>query len=228
MSLNPMCSLSQRNIYEMFTIAKVERTKSEETYFFLSFKDKIAKFARKLTRAESLLLFSLCGVWLSAATGNAAPQASLPFTSSQSLLKLMSTVWMVPSNCEWCHPIRSFVGAPFSVLNLAQHQSLFQWVGSSHPVIQVLKLQLQHQSFQWIFRVDSFRTDWFDLLAVEGTLKNLLQHHNLKASILQHSAFFMVRLSHPYMTSGKTIALTVIPLLAKWYLCFLICCLILS
>ena len=59
MSLNPMCPLSQRNVYEIFTIAKVERTKSEETYFFLSFKDKIA---RKLARAGSLLLFSRCGV----------------------------------------------------------------------------------------------------------------------------------------------------------------------
>ena len=53
----------------------------------------------------------------------------------------------------------------------------------------------------------SYRTDWFDLLPVQGTLKSLLQHHNLKASILQHSAFFMVQLSHPYMTTGKTIAL---------------------
>ena len=54
----------------------------------------------------------------------------------------------------------------------------------------------------------SFRMDWFDLLAVQGTLKNILQHHSSKASALQHSAFFMVQLSHPYMTSGKTIALT--------------------
>ena len=55
----------------------------------------------------------------------------------------------------------------------------------------------------------SFRTDWLDLLGVQGTLKYLLQHHNLKASILWHSAFFMVRFSYPYMTSGKTIALTI-------------------
>ena len=54
----------------------------------------------------------------------------------------------------------------------------------------------------------SFRIDWFDLLAIQGALKNLLQHHNSKASVLQHSAFFMVQLSHPYMTTGKTIALT--------------------
>ena len=55
----------------------------------------------------------------------------------------------------------------------------------------------------------SFRIDWFDLLAVQGTLKSLLQHHNSKTSVLQHSAFFMVQLSHPYVTTGKTIALTI-------------------
>ena len=61
----------------------------------------------------------------------------------------------------------------------------------------------------------SFRIDWFDLLAVQGTLKSLLQHHSSKAPVLQCSAFFMVQLSHPYMTTGKTIALTLEPLLAK-------------
>ena len=88
-------------------------------------------------------------------------------------------------------------------LNLSQHQGLFQLVGSSHQVAKVLELQLQHRSFQWIFKVDFFRIDWFDLLAVQGTLKSFLQHHNSKASILQHSAFFMVQLSHPYKTNGK-------------------------
>ena len=91
---------------------------------------------------------------------------------------------------------------------LSQHQGLFQWVSSSHQVAKVLELQLQHQSFQWIFRIDSFRTDWLDLLAVQGTLKSLLQHHSSKASILQCPAFFIVQLSRPYMTTGKTIALT--------------------
>ena len=61
----------------------------------------------------------------------------------------------------------------------------------------------------------SFRIDWFDLLVVQGTLKSLLQHHNLKASILRHSAFFMVHLSHPYMTLGKTIALTIWAFVSK-------------
>ena len=84
--------------------------------------------------------------------------------------------------------------------NPSQHQGLFQWVNSSHEVAKVLEFQLQHQSFQWTPRTD--------LLAVQGTLKSLLQHHNSKASIFQCSAFFTVQLSHPYMTTGKTIALT--------------------
>ena len=74
-------------------------------------------------------------------------------------------------------------------LNLSQHQGIFQWISSSHQVAKVL--ELQHQSFQWIFRVDFLRIDWFDLLAVQGTSKSLLQHHSLKVSILQCSAFFM-------------------------------------
>ena len=71
----------------------------------------------------------------------------------------------------------------------------------------------------------SFRIDWFDLLAVQGTLKSLLQHHSSKALILQHSAFFMVQLSHLYMTTGKTIALTRRTFVSKVMFCFLICCL---
>ena len=71
-----------------------------------------------------------------------------------------------------------------------------------------MELQLQHQSFNEFSRSISFRIDCFGLLAVQGTLKSLLQHYNSKALILRHSAFFMVQLSHPYMTTGKTIALT--------------------
>ena len=70
----------------------------------------------------------------------------------------------------------------------------------------VLELQLQHQSFNEYLGLVSFKIDWYDLFAVQGTL---FQHHNLKTSIVQHSAFFMVQLSHPYMTTGKTIALTI-------------------
>ena len=93
-------------------------------------------------------------------------------------------------------------------LNFPQHQGLFQWVGSLHEVAKVLELQLQDQSFQWTPRTDLLRMDWLDLLSVQGTLKSLLQHHSWKASVLQCSAFFTVQLSHPYMTTGKTIALT--------------------
>ena len=94
-------------------------------------------------------------------------------------------------------------------LNLSQHQGLFQWVGSSHQVAKVLELQLQHQSFQWIIRVGFFRIDWFDHLAVQGTLKSIPQQHSLKTSVLQCSAFFMVQFSHPYMTTGKNHSLTI-------------------
>ena len=72
-----------------------------------------------------------------------------------------------------------------------------------------MELQLQSQLSNEYSGLISFRIDWFDLLAVQGTLKSLLQHHSLKASILQHSAFFIVQLSHPYMTPGKTIGLTI-------------------
>ena len=93
--------------------------------------------------------------------------------------------------------------------NPSQHQGLFQWVSSSYQVAKVLEFQLQHQSFQWTPRTDLFRMDWLDIPAAQGTLKSLLQHHSSKASILQLSAFFMVQLSHPYMTTRKTIALTI-------------------
>ena len=93
--------------------------------------------------------------------------------------------------------------------NPSQHQSLFQCVNSSHEVAKVLEFQPQHQSFQWTPGLVSFRMDWLDLLTVQGTLKSLLQHHSSKASILWRSAFFTVQLSHPYMTTGKTIALTI-------------------
>ena len=92
--------------------------------------------------------------------------------------------------------------------NPSQHQGIFQWVNSSHEVAKVLEFQLQHESVQWIPKTDLLWMDWLDLLAVQETLKSLLQHHSSKASIFQHSSFFTVQLSHPYMTTGKTIALT--------------------
>ena len=89
-------------------------------------------------------------------------------------------------------------------LKLSQRQGLFQEVSSSHQVTKVLEFHLNEYS-----GLISFRMDWLDLLAVQWTLKRLLQDHNLKVSILWYSAFFMVHLSHPYMTAGKTIAMTI-------------------
>ena len=87
------------------------------------------------------------------------------------------------------HPLSSPSPPAF---NLSQHQGLFQWVSPSHEVAKVLEFQLQHQSFQWTSRTDLLRMDWSDLLAVQGTLKSLLQHHSSKASVLRRSAFFTV------------------------------------
>ena len=91
--------------------------------------------------------------------------------------------------------------------NPSQHQSLSQWVNSSHEVAKVLEFQLSSIPSKEIPGL-IFRRDWLDLLAVQGTLKSLLQHDNSKPSILWRSAFFTVQLPHPYMTTGKTIALT--------------------
>ena len=93
--------------------------------------------------------------------------------------------------------------------NLFPHQGLFQWELAfciKRPKYWRFSLSISPSSE--FSRLISFRIDWFDLLSAQGTLKSLLQHHRSTASILQHSAFFMVQLSHPYTTSGKTIALT--------------------
>ena len=131
------------------------------------------------------------------------------FPVYQQLSELAQThVYRVGDTVQPSHPLLSPSPLAF---NLSQHQGLFQWVSSSHQVVKVLAFQLWHQFFQWIFRTDfliSFRIDWFDLLVVQGILESLLQYHSSKASIIQHSAFFIVQLSHPYMTTGKTIALT--------------------
>ena len=113
---------------------------------------------------------------------------------------------LISDTIQSLHPLLPFFPSAF---NLSQHKGLLQWVGCFHQVAKLLEFQLWHQYFQWIFKVDSFKSVWFDLLPVQGNLKSLLQHHSLKASILWYSAFFMVQLSHLYMTTGKTIALTI-------------------
>ena len=146
---------------------------------------------------------SLSCVRLFATPWTAAHQASLSITNSRSLLKLMSIESVIPSN----HLI-----LPCPLLLLP---SIFPSIRvfSNESVLRIRWPQYWSFSFSIspsneYSGLISFRIDWLDLFAVQGTLKSLLQHHSSKASILQCSAFFMVQLSHPYMTTGKTIALT--------------------
>ena len=94
-------------------------------------------------------------------------------------------------------------------LKFSQHQGLFQWVSSLHQVAKVLELSVSISPSNEYSGLISFKIDWFDFFAVQGPLKSLRQHHNLKASILWCSTFLIVQLSHPYMTTGKTIAMTI-------------------
>ena len=131
----------------------------------------------------------------------AARQSSLSITNSQSLPKLMSIELVMPSNHHnLCHPLL-FLPSIFPSIRVFPNESA---------------LHIRWPKY-WSFNISpsnehpgliSFRMDWLDLLAVQGTLKSLLQHDSSKASILWHSAFFIVQLSHPYMATGKTIALT--------------------
>ena len=128
----------------------------------------------------------------------AAPQASLSITNSRSLPKLMSIESEMPSAIS--SSVIPFSSCPQSLpaSEFFPMSQLFTWGGQSIGV----SASNEHPG------LISFRMDWLDLLAVQGTHKSLLQHHSSKASILGRSAFFTVQLSHPYMTTGKTIALT--------------------
>ena len=119
------------------------------------------------------------------------------FLMSRSQLYNKNTLCKLGSTSIW-----------WSLKNTICQRKLFKWVSSVHQVAKILEFLLQCKSFQWTPRTDLFRMDWLDLLAIQGTLKSLLQHHSSKASILQTSAFFVAQLSHPSMTTGKTIALT--------------------
>ena len=128
---------------------------------------------------------SLSRVRLFATPWITARQASLSITNSRSSLRLKSIESVMPSShLILCHPLLSF--------NPSQHQGLFHWVSSSHQVGKLLEFQLQFSPFNKYSGLISFTMDWLDLLAVQGTLESLLQHHSWKASILQHSAFFIV------------------------------------
>ena len=133
----------------------------------------------------------------------AARQAALSITNSWSSIKLMCIEWVMPSShLILCCPLLLLPPIPPSIRVFSNESTLcMRWPkywGFSFSIIP----SKEHPG------VISFRMDWLDLLAVQGTLRSLLQHHSSKASIRQRSAFFTVQLSHPYMTTGKTIALT--------------------
>ena len=159
---------------------------------------------------------SVAQSWLFATPWIAACQASLLITNSWSLPKPMSIELVMPSrHLILCRPL--LLLSPLL------------------PSIRVFSSEWTLHELYWSFSLNispsnehpgliSFRMDWLDLLAVQGTLKSLLQHHSSKASILWHSAFFTVQLSHPYMTTGETIALTRRTFVGKVMSLLLICC----
>ena len=150
-----------------------------------------------------LLSFSCSVVSDSVAPWTAAHQASLSFIISWSLLKLMSIKSGMPSNhLILCCPFL-LLSSIFLSIRVFSNESVLhiRW-----PKYWILTFSIS-PSNEYSGMI-SFRIDWFDPLAVQGTLKSLLQHHSSKASILWRSAFFMIQLSYPYMTIGKTIALT--------------------
>ena len=160
-------------------------------------------------------------VQLFATPWTVAHQASLSFTISQSLCKLMSIELVMLSNhLILCRPLH-LLPSIFPSIRVFSNESVLHIRWSKY----------------WSFSISpsneysgliSFRTDWFYLLALQGTLKSLLQHRNVKASVLWHSAFLMVQLSHLYVTTGKIIALTTQAFVSKIMSLFLICCLSLS
>ena len=147
---------------------------------------------------------SLSRVWLFLAPWTATRQASLSITSSQSLLKLRSIESVMPSShLILCHPLLLLPPIPPSIRVFSNESALHMRWPKYWSFGFNISPSNEHPG------LIAFRIDWLDLFAVQGTLKSLLQHHSSKASILLHSAFFIVQLSFPYMTTGKTIALTI-------------------
>ena len=141
---------------------------------------------------------SLSHVQLFMTPWTAAHQASLSITSSWSLIKLMSTKSVMPSNhLVLCHPLL-LLPSIFPSIRVFSSESVLpiRW-----PKYWSFSFNISPSNEY--SRLISFRIDWFDLLAVQGTLKSLLQHHRSKSAILRHSALFIVQFSHPYMTTGN-------------------------
>ena len=109
---------------------------------------------------------------------------------------------------QWCRLTSHPLSSSSPSCNLSQHQGLLKWVSSSHQVAEVLEFRFNISPINEHPGLISQMMDWLDLQAVQGTLKSLLQHHSSKAIVLRCSAFFIVQLSHSYMTTGKTITLT--------------------
>ena len=180
-------------------------------FYLRKVKLKLDKFLNAIKSIISILFCStrkgqemwavqlLSGVQLFVTPWTAAPQSSLSITNSWNLLKLMSIELVMPSNhLVLCHLIR-LLPSIFPSIRAFSNESGGQCIGASAPA-SVLPMKYSG--------LVSFRMDCLDFLGSQGTFKSLLQHHSSKASILWHSAFLMVQLSHPYVTTGKTIALT--------------------
>ena len=166
--------------------------------------------------ASSVILLS--SVWLFATPWITAGQDSLSIPNSQSSLRLMSS--------HWCHPAISSSVVPEKFSSCPQslpESGFFQWVNSLHQVAKVLEFQLQQQSFQWAPRTDLL---WDGLVGSPCSPRDSQESSptpQFKRIILQQSAFFTVQISHPYMTTGKTIALTRCNFVDKVISLFLIC-----
>ena len=161
---------------------------------------RVTKSRTRLNTHALSSVQSLSRIWLFATPWTAARQASLSITSSRSLPKLMSIESVMPSNhLILCRPLL-LLPSIFPSIRVFSNES-------------ALPIRWQkYKSFSFNISPSSeypglisFRMDWLDLLPVQGTLKSLLQHHSSKASILLRSAFFIVQLSHPYMTTRKTV-----------------------
>ena len=149
---------------------------------------------------------SLSHIQLFATPWTAACQASLSIINSQSPPKAMSIESVMPSNhLTLCHPLL-LLPSIFPSISIFSNQSTLCFSIGVSPMYWCFSFNISPSNEH--SGLISFRMDWLDLLAVQGTLKSLLQHHSSKASILRCSAFFTVQLSHPYLTTGKTIALT--------------------
>ena len=164
---------------------------------------------------EKTSVSSLSRGYLSVTPWTAAHQASLSITNSQSLLKLMSIESVIPSNHLIFYCPLILLSSIFSRIRVFSNESVIRIKWPKYWSFSFSISPSNEYSGPISFRINSF-----DLLAVQGTLKSLFQHHSSKELILQHSAFFIVQLSHPYMTTGKNVVLTRWIFVGKECLCF--------